>query len=116
MSLKRERFLSRRGVGVLLGVQLLGAGLVPLADASLDAALHAAEVHVEDVQDGPCAPRHDHQHCVLCQHLAHQDGMAPTVSALHMSAPPRAVSPDAAGNLPDLTTHPTKRSRAPPRA
>lgn len=115
MRLKRERFLSRRGVGVLLAVQLLGAGLVPLADAALDAALHAAEVHVEDVQDGPCAPRHDHQHCVLCQHLAHQDGLAPAVSALQPGAPPQAVAPDAA-IVPDLPTYPTSRSRAPPRA
>lgn len=116
MNLKRERFLSRRGVAVLLGVQLLGAGLAPLADGSLEAEAHAAEVHIEDVQDGSCTPRHDHQHCVLCQHLAHQDGQTPAAAALRRSAPSTRVAADAAGLLPDLCAHATPRTRAPPPA
>ena len=112
---QRRRFLSRLGIAVLLGVQLFGAGLVPLADARLEASAAGAEVHIEDARDGACAPSHDHQDCVLCQHLAHHDGAAATASVLPAVLPGVEASTTGDNPIPPQP-YATPRSRAPPRA
>ena len=112
---QRRRWLCRPGIAVLLGVQLLGVALVPLADARLEASAAGAEVHIEDARDGACTPSHDHQDCVLCQHLAHHDGAAAASSVL--AALLSGVEASTAGDrLIPLQPYATPRSRAPPRA
>lgn len=116
MNLRRERFVSRRWVAVLLGAQLLGACAVPLADARLDAAAAAAEVHVEDAGRGSCVPRHDHQSCVLCQHLAQHATSAASASGPHgLSARPAAAAVGQ-DRLPRSRPYARSHSRAPPPA
>lgn len=115
MSLNRGRRSTRRWAGVLLGVQLLGA-VVAIADARVAGASEAAPLHVEDAQAGSCVPPHDHQHCVLCQHLAHGDGVLPIRPMLRADDHGSVDGPRAADEiaLPLLLDSP--RTRAPPQA
>jgi hypothetical protein len=106
----------RGRVAVLLGVHLLGAGAVPLADARLESALPVAEVHVEDAHEGACTPAHDHQTCALCQHLVHGAGLTPTPGTTrpdHESRNGRTPSADRLAHH-DVLSSPL--SRAPPSA
>lgn len=116
MRLNPRRTMFRGWCGGLLGLHLLGAALVPLADARLEAAVQATVVHVEDPHDGACAPAHDHEHCVLCQQLAHGAGLLATV--VHAVAGPEAgtIAPATANELVPRILATSSLSRAPPLA
>lgn len=73
-------------LGLLLHLLMLGAA--PLADARLDAASRGTRDHVESRREGPCAPAHDHAHCLFCLAM----GQAGTIPD----------TPDAPAPAPDL--------------
>lgn len=67
MTRRSHSIPARLGSAALLLFQLALAGVVPVADAQLEAAAVNGAVHVEDAADGPCGPTHDHRHCQLCR-------------------------------------------------
>ncbi|HUF14098.1 MAG TPA: hypothetical protein VMN78_13420 [Longimicrobiales bacterium] len=116
MSLRRERRFFRHVCGVLFGVQLMGAGLVPLAHARVEAAFEWIPLHIEASDDGSCDHSHDHQHCALCQHLAHGDGALMAGSSVRAPAEAGTARCTAEDQLPLLSSIDSPRSRAPPPA
>lgn len=116
MTRSRHSRRFRQFCGTLFVAHLLGSGVAPLADARLQGAFEPGAVHIESPEDGPCSHAHDHQQCVLCQHLAHGAGQLVTGPAVRVRdevAPERQTAED---ELPPLPSIASPRSRAPPLA
>lgn len=62
--------IGRVVAAVCVAVHLVVAGVLPAADARLEAATYAdTELHVEAEAAVPCGFRHDHVRCQLCRAL-----------------------------------------------
>lgn len=103
-------------VGLLL--HLMVAGLVPLADARLEAQSRLGDVsHVESERDHGCAPGHDHAACQLC-HVGQTRSLAAAAGPLPDYATTRraATRPRSADLAPSAAPVSSLGARAPPLA
>lgn len=60
----------RTAAAAFIALQLLGAALWPVVDASLEAAERDTAAHVESQQATPCAPSHDDFFCQVCRTIS----------------------------------------------
>jgi hypothetical protein len=67
---------------LLLALQLVVAGFVPLVDAVLESGSRDGPHHVETRNGAPCPPGHDHLNCQFCRFAGN-----------HFTAPPVATLP-----------------------
>ncbi len=94
---------------VLLALQALAGGAVPLAHAS---ERFSAPAHIEGRHDAACLALHDELRCALCHYAGSQVHPVPArtfaAPALRRARPAAATAP--------APSVPTRRRAAPPRA
>lgn len=83
-----------RGTALLvLLLQIIAQGALPLADAALESRDPALGVHMESQSQDGCASRHDHAACGICRALqtaaspSRGDARLAYAAALHSAAP-----------------------------
>lgn len=113
----RSNLTHRCAAAASLLLHVLVLGLLPLADARLEAAELEQTVHIEADRDAGCAPGHDSLSCEFCRTLR-----APSRSpcAVSLVATP-SLSPELAERRGSVVPHRARHqlnlhSRAPPAA
>lgn len=109
--------LGRRGAVLVLALlQLVAAGLVPVADAGLQAYGVEGKVHVEASGSADCSAPHDHLFCQLCRTLLLAAVLGPAYPAPLLDRPSlqTAARRDGDGVLSRTPPHEALGPRAPP--
>jgi hypothetical protein len=81
------RLTRRLGVLVLAVLQLVGATVLPGADAKLDVEGYGTPVHVESEGNHDCTPHHDHLFCQVVRSTAMANPARPAAEVPALVAP-----------------------------
>src|SRR5438046_1759500 len=100
---------SRLVAAIFAVLQLMVAGLGPIADARLEASERHSVAHVESERPQPCSAGHDHLFCQICRVIGVTGGTTFVPHIIRTPAVTRSV-------LLDLGTNPAFRAATPSHA